>query len=386
MIQRILAFAFVVVALTGCNWGHEPARFARVSISADLPELKSLHGAPSGYDAMDCYAISVTGENVPRTYGSKLGQVSTDCIPLGIVTPLMPLSKLLAGVEMDVPLGAARRFEVLGIAGTGVAGCGATELKGLFTDTVQPTIYSLGNSKRDLFLDTVVTIKNAYATTTAIDLAQKCIISGDTGTGPNGSTGQLRLAGGYDGYVTMNEAPCFADKISTTLPNMPSTDTVCGGLASRYLAPALLTSSNGVEFPAITGSARNYRLDLIYEVSAITTAQSTLTVNLDVRASAGTSTTGLCAMTNALPAGYYLNYYNAGQAIYSSGSLLHKSFDVQQSETYTIAGQEITMPLQQTGNSNINGKYLVLSLRLGDFLPTNGCGLIRLNKAEVSVK
>jgi len=131
--------------------------------------LNGIVDHPISSSAFDCYAVNVMGPDIPSTDSKPhQGSASTSCAYPGIITPLLAPSA--STVEMVVPTGTGRVFQVLGLQtkigcpiGNPLIAYMDANAPANHVDTPHPfRLYELGRTTTDLLDDTVLNIQNSY--------------------------------------------------------------------------------------------------------------------------------------------------------------------------------------------------------------------------------
>src|SRR6202022_2732069 len=110
----------------------------------------------------NCFAVNVAGDGIP-TSSSLYADIegATGCTYPGVTSGLVPASKVDAIIQLSVPSGSERTVQVVGVQST--QGCPPDQkLADVLSAPFITGIYEVGRTVTDIFLDSVVEIRNAY--------------------------------------------------------------------------------------------------------------------------------------------------------------------------------------------------------------------------------
>ncbi|MEK7689890.1 MAG: IPT/TIG domain-containing protein, partial [Bdellovibrionota bacterium] len=139
----------------------------RTSADSYARKMARVDGTPANVDEFDCYVVNVTGEGIAPTSYSTAG---ASCADLGVTSDLVPAAT--GGlIELEVPSGAGRTVQLIGVKSS--AGCPAgTTLASLLLGPQAASfrgLYEIGRSTQDIFSDSTVELSNSYQAAAPID-------------------------------------------------------------------------------------------------------------------------------------------------------------------------------------------------------------------------
>ncbi len=219
--MRILLLFIFLIGLMGCTSQNSTGSVriraavipAGMSQKSNNPNYFSI--PPLGGGHFDCYAINVIGEGIEASGASSNQNTINDianadkfCSYPGVLSPLIPSSG--GRVELIVPRGKRRVFQVLGILSPG--GCAIIDpLKNHFnkapstvSDPVYPGIYEVGRKVTDTLSSFPLLIQDDYTPATLKEVRCSRVNidcndvnnTGLTPTGTGGPTTPFRLCTG----------------------------------------------------------------------------------------------------------------------------------------------------------------------------------------------
>ncbi|MGZ3696781.1 MAG: lactonase family protein [Bdellovibrionota bacterium] len=187
--KQFLAAVFGLLILSSCSLEHAPntmtvnldltkmnlrktrhavlpdhsytGRFNELSEAIMNPGNVMSVAAPSSIAGFTCFGVNVTAFDIPASNGNfEEDPNNPDCTYPGVTSALAKASGNGASIELPVPSGPQRTFQVLGLQTT--SGCPSGFLGDHVYDSTVVGAYELGRTKSDIYLDSTLSIKSRF--------------------------------------------------------------------------------------------------------------------------------------------------------------------------------------------------------------------------------
>jgi hypothetical protein len=255
----------------------EPETAVSRELAPSRPTATTIITMPASSSGMDCFAVNVSGPGIVSEYSSSSADpVPWDCLGFGVVSTMVSASRAITeGIELKIPSGQARAFQVLGIVtGSGSSACDGQSLPQLLSSG-RPAVYELGRSvATSLFRDGAeVTVNDAFTPGTE-EMVSACL-----DTAP-------KLTALYTGKAT--STGFFTDSLGTSLPPV--------GLSSPFTSPISNGSFFGTLPVAVTPGGISYaRADFVLDATSAKLGQfQRLQVTIDALGGQVPEVGGIC--------------------------------------------------------------------------------------------
>jgi hypothetical protein len=344
-------------------------------------------GIPASAATMDCMAANVNGPGIVGQFQSSSGDpIPWDCLNLGTVSSMISASDVTAGGSIVVPgvlEGAARTFQMLGIATGGSPACAGGDLAALLRSNTLVGLYDLGDvTVTNLFgSGGSVTIPDVYdlPANQTVAAEEQFELLGSCLSQPIGSTGpELGLI--YDGQSPTTGAGTIADgPLSGTLP---PANGLGGGLSDCTFGNVCSVFTSG-GFPdtadaTAVGAGNSARLDLLFDVTGIPLSQyNYISVVFSVLEGTTSSNGTTCGTTMTAGTGFSIAIYDNQLGQWATTQLGGPGGTTATTVQLQVQGTVSDFPITEQGGGYVARKYIHVTLRAQDQANgTNTCSAL----------